>query len=151
VISFAKHISIIFRCGVQYRSDKLIDSDLNGVEATYVFHICKNPGISQEQLAKLIYINKSNVTRKLASLEEKGYVERNISESDKRVTKVYPTPKALEVLPRIQQSFHDWNEYITEDLTEEEKEQLAGMLLRITAKTKLYNNKNISGGEGITL
>ena len=51
-------------------------------------------GISQEKLAKMIYINKSNVTRNLAVLEKNGYIERRPAENDKRVMLVFPTQKA---------------------------------------------------------
>ena len=34
------------------------------------------PGISQKLLGQLIFVNKSNVARQLAVLEEKGYVRR---------------------------------------------------------------------------
>ncbi|MHB1367115.1 MAG: MarR family transcriptional regulator [Eubacteriales bacterium] len=34
----------------------------------------RNPRISQDKLAHLIYINKSIVTRQLITLEENGYI-----------------------------------------------------------------------------
>ena len=39
---------------------------------TYILNVCRNPGISQEALSQLIFVNKSNVARQLAVLEEKG-------------------------------------------------------------------------------
>lgn len=89
----------------------------------------------------MIYINKSNVTRQLAALEESGFVIRRPSETDRRVTLVYPTQKAMDVLPRILEVLREWNNYITEDFTDEEKEVLSNFLERICEKAKTYANK----------
>lgn len=137
-----KYINITSRCAFQYRNEQFINYDLNGLQCTYILYICKNPGISQDSLAKSIYINKSNVTRQLAVLEESGYVERRIHGGDKRVIEVYPTEKALNIFPRVRRVFRDWNDYITEDLTDEEKNILDALLRRITEKAQLYANKN---------
>ncbi|MPN20856.1 Transcriptional regulator SlyA [bioreactor metagenome] len=138
--SFMKNINITYRCALQYRNEQLIDSDLNGNQCIYLIHICKNPGISQDKLSKIMYINKSNITRQLAVLDENGYVERKNCHDDKRVIKVYPTEKALETLPKIRQALHDWNDYITADLTEEENAILCSLLERVTDKAKHYVN-----------
>jgi MarR family transcriptional regulator for hemolysin len=136
--AYMKYINIISRCAAQYRNERLENSDLNGSQCTYILNICKNPGISQDELADMIYINKSNVTRQLAALEENGYITRNLCETDRRVTEVYPTQKALDILPHIRELLRTWNEYITSDLTEEEKQQFFTLLERIADKAKLY-------------
>lgn len=147
MIAFMKYINIISRCAFQYRNEQFADSDLNGLQCTYILYICNNPGISQEQLSKIIYINKSNVTRQLAALEENGYVERRISGEDKRVIEVYPTEKAQDILPRVRQVFYDWNRYLTEDFQEEEKAVLNSLLERVTEKAKLYFDRGTISGE----
>jgi MarR family transcriptional regulator, transcriptional regulator for hemolysin len=136
--SLMKNINITSRCANQYRSDRLTDSGLNGCQYTYILNICRNPGISQDKLAHLIYINKSNVTRQLISLEENGYIERRASNTDKRVAEVYPTQKSLDILPKVLIVLHEWNELVTEDFTEAEKEIFLSLLERITNKAKSY-------------
>lgn len=142
MVSFMKYISITSRCAIQYRSEQLAGSDLNGFQCTYILYICKNPGVSQEQLARMMVINKSNVTRQLAVLSEAGYVERRNNDADKRIIEVYPTQKALDILPEIKKLFHDWNDYITDGFTEEEKTVLKSMLERIAEKAKQFVDKN---------
>jgi DNA-binding MarR family transcriptional regulator len=146
MVSLMKYISVTSRCAIQYRSEKLSGSDLNGFQCTYILYICKNPGISQDQLARIIYINKSNVTRQLAMLEENGYVERRICETDKRVIEVFPTQKSLDILPRVKQVFDRWNDYITGDFTEEEKATLNSMLERM-AKKAMHYTENVHPGK----
>lgn len=136
--SLMKNINITSRCANQYRSERLSGSGLNGCQYTYIINICRNPGISQDKLAHLIYINKSNVTRQLISLEENGYIERRTSNIDKRVVEVYPTQKSLDILPKVLFVLHEWNELLTEDFTEAEKETFISLLDRITDKAKSY-------------
>lgn len=140
--SFMRQINIISRCAAMNRSDKLADTGLAGCHHTYIIALCHHPGISQEQLARHIYINKSNVTRHLAQLEKLGYVERRQSDEDKRVTLVFPTDKAYEVLPRVTEVTHAWRDYLTEGFSEEEMEQFSAMLARITKRATEAVNKD---------
>lgn len=136
--SISRYINIISRCGNMYRNERLKDTDLGTAHHTYLFTICRNPGISQEKLARMIYINKSNVTRNLAVLEKNGYIERRPSEQDKRVMLVYPTQKAEETLPKLREIMRDWNNLVAADLTEDELEQLRDILSRIAERATGY-------------
>ena len=93
------------------------------------------------ELAREICINKSNVTRHLAALEESGYVERKPSEQDKRVTLVFPTEKALDILPTVRSVIREWNEYLTEGMDEEELERFALTLSRIAERARQYSER----------
>ncbi len=141
--SFMRQINIIGRCSAMVRNEKLADTGLTGWHYSYILTLCRNPGQSQEHLARHVYINKSNVTRHLTQLEKNGYVERRQSEEDKRVMLVYPTDKAYEVLPRVREVVRSWNSYLTEDFTPEEMEQFNVMLARITHRATEAVNKEL--------
>lgn len=141
--SFMRQINVIGRCSAMVRNQKLADTGLTGWHYSYILTLCRNPGQSQEHLARHIYINKSNVTRHLTQLEKNGYVERRQSEEDKRVMLVYPTEKAYEVLPRVREVVRSWNSFLTEDFTPEEMEQFNSMLERITSKATEAVNKEL--------
>ena len=128
----------ISRCGVQYRSDNLAQFGLKSLHASYLTEIAANPGISQDRLAKIICINKSNVARQVAVLEEDGFVRRVPSAADKRVMELYPTEKTLEILPQINDMLMRWENCITQDLTEEEKELLTALLAKMSGRAARY-------------
>lgn len=127
-----RDITEITRCGAQYRTDNLAQMGLKSCHASYLIEICAHPGISQEKLAGRICINKSNVARQAAALEEGGFVTRIPCEADRRVMRLYPTEKTLALLPQIQKILDTWSAYLTQDLSDDEKAQLA----RILAKMK---------------
>lgn len=136
--SIMRSVNIISRCGSMYRADKMKSRELSACHHSYILAIYHHPGISQEQLARHICINKSNVTRALATLEEQGYVERRHSETDKRVTLVYPTEKMLAIYPKVKEIATKWNEYLSADLTEEERELFQKTLEKISARAQTY-------------
>jgi MarR family transcriptional regulator for hemolysin len=139
--SVMRQINIISRCENIYRSDVMsAGSGLNPCQHSYVLAICSNPGITQDELAKHIFINKSNVTRHLASLEENGYVRREPNQKDKRSVLVYPTEKMLSVLPQVKQIVSDWNAYITGGIEEDEMKAFRAVLDKLALRASEYMN-----------
>ena len=128
----------VTRCGAQYRTDQLEPMELKGCHASYLTEICANPGISQDKLAKRICINKSNVARQAAILEEKGFLTRIPSVTDKRIMELHPTEKTLELMPRISGILKCWESCITGDLTPQELDQLTALLAKMKARASDY-------------
>ncbi len=133
-----RDITEVSRCGAQYRLDQLSPMGLKACHASYLTEICDTPGISQDGLAKRICINKSNVARQAAVLEEEGFITRTPSPQDKRVLELYPTEKALQLLPRIQSILTCWENCITSQLTEDEKDQLSVLLNKLKVQAAGY-------------
>ncbi len=129
--SLMKYINRIHRCAGQYRSVRIPKAELAQHQHIYIFHICRQPGISQEQLAKRVCVTKSNVTRQLNSLEHQGYVKRIPDKEDRRVLQVYPTCQAEALYPDILRVMREWNALLFAELSAEEKNQLIQMLERI--------------------
>ena len=132
--TFLKNINMVSRSATQYSEERLSDvSDLKGYHTKYILTVCNNPGVSQDSLARILFVNKSNVARQLSVLEELGYVERRAGE-DRRVSLVYPTEKAFAARETIRKINAEWREVICEGFSDEEKE----LLLRLTER--LYRN-----------
>lgn len=128
----------IARCSVQYRGDQLAPMGLKSCHASYLTEICANPGISQDGLARIICLNKSNVARQAAVLEEDGFIIRKPSEADKRVVELYPTEKTLQLMPQISQVLKCWETCIADSLTEEERQCLSGLLAKMKDRATKY-------------
>lgn len=123
-----KEISFLGRA---YREKMLEPIGVNPRLGMYLREIGAAPGISQEQLTQRIGINKSNVARQVAALEEEGYIQRRSCGKDKRVLRLYPTEKALSLLPRINQVMDAWEQLLVAGLTEADQQTLEAMLLRL--------------------
>ena len=129
-----KYVKTISRCFTLYREDELKINELSGYQHPYLRRICENPGISQDQLAKRLHVNKSNVARQLALLEQNGFIVRKESAKDKRQLEVYPLEKGMEIYPRILEVIKDWNDELLAGFSIKEKQQLANMLQRLMSK-----------------
>ena len=122
----------IVRCGIQFRGEQTIPMGLKSCHIGYLSRICYYPGISQDQLAQMMFINKSNVARQVAALEEDGFITRTPAASDKRVMELYPTEKTLELMPQLEQIVCQWDKIIAEDISPEDLQTVT----RILAKMK---------------
>ena len=145
--SFTSNINIISRCGRAYRSEGLEGSGINASHYFYILLICSSPGMSQDQIAKRLYLNKSSVTRAIAALEENGFVECRNNPDDKRVTRIFPTEKAEAALPEVRAVARAWNAFLLEELDETEKTAFLATLEKVTARAKSYVDLELSPKE----
>jgi len=129
-----RDITEIVRCTTQYRGEALAPLGLKSCHASYLTEICATPGISQDQLASRICINKSNVARQAAILEEDGFITRTPSATDKRIMQLFPTQKTLDLLPQISRLLDGLECCLTADMTEEEKDLLENLLKHMLSK-----------------
>lgn len=116
---FMKSLNIISRCQAAFRIQRG-GSELSSLNHSLILAICREPGRSQDELAKDICINKSGVARALAVLESKELVIRKTDPADKRRTLVEPTEKMLEILPEVRKITADWIKLVSEGIPEEE-------------------------------
>ena len=132
--TFMRKMNVVSRCESIYRMEKL-DEDLTGIYHSYILVICRKPGMTQDWLAKYLCVNKSSVTRHLAILEKKGYIERQVCKEDKREQLVYPTRKMLDIRARVSEITKEWNALISEGITEEEMEVFNNILQKMTDRS----------------
>ena len=128
------YLNQIARCGVQYRNRQLEPLGITVRQTNLLLEICATPGISQDTLAKRVFLNKSVVARLLANLEEQGFVARPVCEKDRRVIRLHPTERALEILPQLQETSASWERFLTADMTAAEIATLEAMLSRLEAR-----------------
>lgn len=142
-----KYINRIHRMGGVVYNSKLRDYGIAQCQHPYILLICREPGISQEKLAKEICVNKSNVTRQLAALEEKALITRKQDEQDRRIWRVYPTQTMQELLPCVRKVMREWNEYILAPLSEQEQQTLIALLEKVSEQANLAAQETLSGRE----
>jgi DNA-binding MarR family transcriptional regulator len=111
---------------------------LNSAQFPFLMNLAGNPGITQDKLSRLLFLNPSNITRALVQLEKKGYVRKTSSEFDKRTRRLYPTDKALKIVDEIQNIEHDWCDILSEHFTPEELDQFQDYIKRIALTASDY-------------
>lgn len=133
---FMKMLNNISRSQAIYRHGKISAEDLHSGHYAFVLAICREPGRSQEELARELCINKSTVARNLNCLEEKGYISRTPLPNDKRQFSVYPTEKMLAVLPEVRKASEEWMTLLSEGIPEEELRVFDSVLKRMQERAR---------------
>lgn len=130
--NFIKWLSIADRYTKMHLDRHLAALGLNSSQHMYVIKICRYPGMTQDQFQTCSYLNPSNITRSIATLEKEGFIVRKVSEQDKRTKHLYPTKKAEDACEKIFAIASEWEKKIFKDMTEEEKEKFLDQFLKIS-------------------
>ena len=137
------NLNIIARCTQMQRGQALKALGVCGGQVPYLLRLCRCPGLTQEEIARALYVNKSTAARQITSLEKAGFVERRTSAQDRRCLQVYPTQHALDILPQIRQAVESWNDYLLDGLTDAEREQMLSMLTRVSDRARAYIEREV--------
>ncbi len=127
--------SKIYRNTQSYLDKALKKYDLSSGSFRYLFILEKNEGLCQSRISELIGHDKAMSARTINRLTELGYVVRIEDQLDSRAYKLYLTDKARLILPEIREILNKLTEFITEDLTKEEKEITLSSLVKVLNKT----------------
>jgi DNA-binding MarR family transcriptional regulator len=101
---------------------------LSGSEARALIELMSARGIAQGELASLLGLDKSTVSRLAAGLERKGWVRRGRDEGNQRYVRLYLTPQGGAVADRILQGWRSRQARILAALSEDERAGLSAGL-----------------------
>ena len=96
--------------------------DLNITYSEYVLliRIYDAEGLSQEELASVLFLDKAVVTRSLTLLEQKGLIRREVDARDRRIRRVYLTEYARTQEAFFQGIIRAWVQYLAAGINAEE-------------------------------
>ena len=102
-----------------------------------IVHLVRhNPGITQTQVVQALNMDKGAAAKRVASLENKGYLIRRPNPADGRSQLLYATEAAdglRNSKAHIEEVFYTW---LPEDLDREEAEQFCATLDKLYQKSK---------------
>jgi DNA-binding MarR family transcriptional regulator len=94
-------------------------------EARALIELLTARGIAQGQLATLLGLEKSTVSRLAAGLERKGWLRRGRDEENQRFMRLYLTPEGREIAAQVWQAWQSRQARILAGLSAEERAGLA--------------------------
>jgi DNA-binding MarR family transcriptional regulator len=101
---------------------------VSGSEARALIELMSARGIAQGELAGLLGLDKSTVSRLAAGLERKGWIRRGRDEDNQRYVRLYLTAQGAEVAGRVWQAWDSRQARILAALSEEERAGLSAGL-----------------------
>ena len=131
--------SKIYRNTQSYLDKVLKQYDLSSGSFRYLFIMEQNEGLCQSRISELIGHDKAMSARTISRLTEVGYVVKIEDQLDSRAYKLYLTDKARLILPQIRKEIDKLIDFITGELTAEEKEITLSSLVKILNKALELN------------
>lgn len=126
-----KWVSLIYRYGQMYIGEQLKDYDIGKGQHIFLNALFKKEGLSQEELADQLKIDKGTTAKALKKLEDQGYVTRTVRPDDKRSYQINLTDKALQIKGKVREVMTNWRHILSSGFTEEELEQALRLMERM--------------------
>ena len=104
----------------------------------YVLINIEAEGTAVSALAGLLGVKATSLSRMLSNMEEVGLIYRETAAGDKRSVKVFLTPFGIEKRKMARDVVVSFNEYLNENLSDQEKEQLISSLIKVNQLTEAY-------------
>jgi DNA-binding MarR family transcriptional regulator len=101
---------------------------VTGSEARALIELMSARGIAQGELAALLGLDKSTVSRLAAGLERKGWIRRGRDEDNQRYVRLYLTPEGRVVAGRVWAAWQSRQARILGALSDEERVGLSAGL-----------------------
>jgi DNA-binding MarR family transcriptional regulator len=131
-----RNISILYRNQNNYADIKLKKYNLNKVQAEVLIFLMYDNGVNQTKINEFFLFNKATITKIISHLEKYEYVNRVISESDKREKDIYITNEGRNMLPIIKEILNEWEDIIINNISDDGLEKakyiLAEMVDNVT-------------------
>ena len=133
------YISVLMRQLNLFFGHELSDVEITASELMYLSQLYNRDGLTQEEMAAVITVDKAATTRTIQGMEKKGLVRREAHEENYRAKRVYLTDKAKNAEPRIRELQKKWVDFITQDMTQKEAEVFAAQLKKMSQRATEIN------------
>jgi len=116
----SRHLVRLERYRRRFLDEKLEDYGITGSMYRYILKLYRNPGISQDQMADYMCVDKSHVARVVRKLEDMGLIYRQEDQQDRRANKLFLTERGQQVRQPILDQMYAWSEIITKSVSLED-------------------------------
>ncbi len=138
------YFSVIYRQGKVIHDRGLKKFDLTGHQMRYLRHIDEKPGISQEELAKHLKIDKGAVAKAIKDMADKGYVKKEKNPNDGRAYNLFVTDKAARICVMGRRYLFEFEKSMTRGMTDEELKTFETLLEKVTGNiSKMLEGETI--------
>lgn len=104
---------------------------LSPSHAYLLIAVLEEPGIQPTALGEHLQLQPSTITRLMEKLEEKKLIIRT---TEGRITNVYPTPKAKDLLPKMKECMNHFSQQYSLALGKEESAKLVQSITTVADK-----------------
>ena len=133
-----RYASQLYRTSISYYDRYLKEYGISSGMQFFLTRIYENPGITMAELADKGRFDKGTTTRAVKKLHAEGYVKLSLNENDKRSQNLFLTEEAMNVLDAAYQALLDWEEIITDSMSEEEIKMCETLMKKVADSSYQY-------------
>ncbi|HVV68104.1 MAG TPA: MarR family transcriptional regulator [Gammaproteobacteria bacterium] len=104
---------------------------ISNIERRIMIQAGRFSGATQVEIANLIDIEPQNLIQPLDKLQAKGYIEKKSDTKDRRVKRIFLTPKSKSIMNKINAIGNSIRPAILGDMSTNEVEKLMSQLLKM--------------------
>ncbi|PXV95561.1 MarR family transcriptional regulator [Lachnotalea glycerini] len=144
LLSFARYVGIFNRQTQAYITAAFSSMNISFSEYILLMNLYNHEGINQEDISSILFIDKAAIARSIKSLEEKGYISREVAIEDRRSKKLFLTDLAKKDEKYLYSILERWENYTTEGLDIVTKDQIFKGLETMAEKSASINLSDVS-------
>ena len=103
-------MGLISRLAWEYARDKIDTDGLSSVQQKVCIAILNEPGLSQDDVAKELGMDKSSIAKLIARLMAGGYVTRETNQMDRREYKLYLDTRGEKITKELVRRLEEFQE-----------------------------------------
>lgn len=115
----------------QYINDKMKNEEISRAELPFLLRIRYKDNTTQKELVELFNVSEGHTAKILRKFEDKQYISRYENPENHRIKIVKITDKGIEKTDEYINDIKEWEEKVTQDLTEDELIQLKNLLYKL--------------------
>lgn len=139
-LSFTDYISIYIHQTdltlTNYIKKRLAPKNLAPEQNLIMMLLWEKDGLNQNEIAQKLNKEKSNITRMIFNLEQKGFIRRESGENDRRSLMVYLTDEGKKLSSSIIPITEEFNEMICKEISNEELMMVRRILSKMRANVQ---------------
>ncbi len=111
---------------------------INLAQSKVIFTLYMQSGPTQREIADRIGVESPTLVPIIDKLEEDGYVKRKPDAQDRRIKRIYVTPKTDSLWDSMLECINQIRKISTKDLSEQEIKSALGTVKKITENMTVY-------------
>ena len=127
-----RQMGFISRQAMMKMNQKASNYSLDNNLFLLLIRIVENEGLSQSQLAELVQIDKTTLSRSLGKLEDRGLIIKKTKAQNKKFKELYPSSQALKLYDQLIGFENTSASQALQQLTSSELFQLQNILAKIS-------------------
>lgn len=135
--SFLINLSLLNRNVQKYFDKVLARYDIGSGQLLYLFYINEHEGITMQEVARIVEVDKGTTTKSIQKLIEQDYVQSRTDEKDHRIKRLYTTQRAASIMSSLYDLRNECRRKLAKGL---DMDGFEAMLDKVCTNSRMYLN-----------